>query len=237
MGIVPAEANSFLTACEVLRDLLALKACVTEERAEALAANLQRYGAAKIASYGRESCKPKSHYNLHIAPQCMEDGVMLDMFLLERHHRRIKGIAQHHLNLPFFNRSVLAAATMAHVNSLAEDGELFAGILGEAQELPGHGGVRIGRQMISENGLHFSVGDFCFFGPSHGAQAGLVEACITNGVAHGVQVLLYHPLERLRCSGTYAEDHQGRSEHWEARLLTRAIAWRYNEDGTVIIMR
>ena len=224
------ELDSFTSACVVLRCLLALKACPAAERLAALRLHLRRHGEARDRAYGSESKTPKSHYNLHIQQQVEADGLVVDCFLLERHHRSIKAVATNIKDLRTYSASLLKSMTLVHLNSLCEEGELFKG-LRQAVDIPEMPGIRASRKVIDHNGCSFHVGDFIFYD----GQAACIDACVSDGVDFGVHVTLWDALAEAICSGLYTRTD--RSACWDTRPILRATVWRVWGDGTVTICR
>ena len=61
-----------------------------------------------IRAYGTASVKPKHHWNIDVADQLLRDGVVVDMFIVERNHLTVKRVADHVKRLTRFERSVLS---------------------------------------------------------------------------------------------------------------------------------
>jgi hypothetical protein len=113
---------SFDAACTVLDVLLAAKRGSTPaaQAAEELQGRLQRHMALHIAAYGGEGIRPKHHWNLDLPMQILRDGFVLDAFVIERSHLRVKRIADTVKNTLQFERSVLAGVLNATLNRPAD---------------------------------------------------------------------------------------------------------------------
>ena len=117
-----AARKSFMASCEVL-DLLML--CKRGIAAPAETAAQLRVATAKhlrlhLEAHGSSGVRPKHHWVLDIPDQILQDGLLLDSFVIERKHLHVKAIAEHVKNTHVFERSVLAGVTNVHMQRARE---------------------------------------------------------------------------------------------------------------------
>jgi hypothetical protein len=113
---------SFDAACAVLDVILAAKRGSTPaaQAARELSVKLRHHMTSHIAAYGDDSIRPKHHWNLDLPSQILRDGFVLDAFVIERSHLRVKRIADDVKNTSQFERSVLAGVVNATLNRPAD---------------------------------------------------------------------------------------------------------------------
>lgn len=95
-----------------------------------------------IAAYGEGLIKPKNHWQMDVPAQIAEDGCIVDAFLIERTHLKVKAIADHIKNTTMFERSVLSGVVNCHFRKVTEATDI-AGLRGSSAPLPGFPGVLV----------------------------------------------------------------------------------------------
>ena len=115
--MVPHDASiavnrlSFNTLCDVVDTIMRAKAGV--ERPAAVADRLQRllgdHMRYHVEAYGDAFIRPKHHWMMDIPDQFRRDDMVLDTFVIERGHLRVKAVADEVRNTIRFERSVLAS--------------------------------------------------------------------------------------------------------------------------------
>ena len=147
------ELRSFLCMCDIVKQVQRMKRqCpVLESEVVRLKLLQKSHLQAFIACYGEQQVRPKHHYSLHIGDQCLEHGMMIDCFVLERKHKRIKHIANHINKSSTYETSVMAVVWNASLCSASQLAEHFVGRSTVSQELAailGAQEVLIGAQMM-----------------------------------------------------------------------------------------
>ena len=95
-----------------------------------------------LEAYGEDLIKPKNHWQIDMVEQIEVDGCVLDAFLIERTHVKVKAIADHIRNTSSFERSVLSGVLNCHFRTLAQATDI-AGLRGNTAPLPGYPEVRV----------------------------------------------------------------------------------------------
>ena len=141
--------------------------------------------------HGDAHVKPKTHWAFDIADQFVSDPWIVDSFVIERLHLRVRAIAENVKMLTGYAGSVLSGIVNHHSHH-AQECLPGCGLLGRAAALPSIPGVLLSDRMEIQ-GLTFSVGDFV----AHGSQLGcLVACCLEAGDLFGV-VNLWTKVEQL----------------------------------------
>ena len=107
---IAAELLSFKAACEALDLIMIAKRGVAPaaEAGSQLQLALVKHMRLHIAAYGTQFIRPKHHWQLDMSEQVGRDGCVLDAFIIERLHLRVKRIAELVKNTTCFERSVLS---------------------------------------------------------------------------------------------------------------------------------
>ena len=144
-------------------------------------------------AYGEEHLKPKHHWVYDVADQMERDAgynILLDAFVVERLHRRVKRHASTIDNLRRWEGSVLAALLNTHVESLKAP-TFEAGLQGSVQQCPGFGAALMGSLAVDACGKRVAVGDVVL----NGDVAGLVQACAFEEDSLLLIVRVFHNVE------------------------------------------
>jgi hypothetical protein len=228
--VLALENESFMAAARVCANIQALRVAVTEDRIHLLRDSMRSYTRHRAAAYG--TFVPKHHYNMHIAEQAQRDGLVYDMFLLERHHKSIKRMAENIKNLARYEYSLMSSVTTAHLSALAGPAEdLFPGLQGQIIPHPDSLGVNVARSVIDKNGMWLRTGDVVRLRSDR--TVGKVAAALADGNDFGVWVEIFETLQEFEFSGRYGPT--GAHEMWQTELLVTAAAW-YSEGDVVIVL-
>jgi hypothetical protein len=226
------ESASFMDAYDAVRCTRMMKIvspALMAERVQRLRRALAAHAVSRLDAYGEDAFMPKNHYNMHTPAQVEKDGRLYDMFLLERHHKQVKHMAEQITNLATFERSLLSSATSAHLASLKQPAtNLLPGLKGETQTYSGIDGVVVARPLVDERGSIFTVGDFVH----SGGEVAKVVAALREQEKLGLCVEIFQALEESRFSGRYrTTDTTGM---WDTDGVALAPAWYF--DGEIVVV-
>lgn len=223
-----AHLASFCAACEVLDTLLAAKRGELEVGAAAavLRAKLSEHMRLHLAAYGNVGVRPKHHWMADVPEQLTRDGLILDTFVVERGHLKVKAVADDIDNTGRFERSVLAGVLNVSLNpdSGSSPHALPAAVaLGE--------GIFVAKTM-RVHGVTMAAGDIVGFGES----VGRVESCLAIGG------ILCVAIESLRRVGEHTLHWgcwvaTGEYQVWIAASVQLCLAWKPAEHGCVLVLR
>ena len=144
-------------------------------------------------AYNLDHLKVKPHWVFDIADQMEKDAdyvLLLDAFIVERLHRRVKRHAHNIDNLSRFEGSVLAATLNSQMENLKAS-TLEGGLRGDIHPCPGFVGAQMGSQIVDEFGKRVSVADVIF----NGDIPGLVHACVIEDQLLMLIVQMFENLE------------------------------------------
>ena len=227
---IAAERVSFLAGCAKVRAITTCKyarsAIQLQQMAQEAHTACEEHLRLHLNAYGGSSIKPKHHYNLHTAKQIISDGLVYDMFLIERQHMMVKDIAEDIKDPNVYARSLLTSVVSRQLVKAEEpEDDQFGGLQGNRVTLQGN--LRVGKRAKAE-GISVSEGDFVLIG----GEVGLVR-CATKEGDHDVQLLVveYRCLARSHFSGHYEPTGDARAVGLFDVAL--ASAWLFQEDGTV----
>jgi len=168
-----AERKSLNAACRVVDLFLRAKRGLATPSAAAgeLLHALNEHMVLFLAAYGRGAVKPKHHWLFDAALQLQARNIVIDAFVIERIHLRVKRQAEVVKNLPAYERSVLSGC----INEQCREGAnpLIDGVVGCTTAVLQRASV--GRQLLVGN-VHIACGDVVY--RAGGArEAGLVQTC------------------------------------------------------------
>ena len=118
---------------------------------------LREHGDAFEKAYPEYTAKPKDHWVHHIPSHVERDGLILDAFVGERKHQRIKAAALAVKNTESFEESVLLRVVAQQLQTLCE-ADKFRDRLRSPRPLEGVHGVSVSSSMVFR-GTTLSVGD------------------------------------------------------------------------------
>ena len=224
--------DSFLAACRSLDLLLAAKRVLGDpsELGQALELQVSHYIALHKAAYGTALMKPKFHWALDIPSQICRDRMVLDAFVIERSHLRVKAVAEHVQNTASFERSVMAS--LSTVCWTHAETDVFGNcLLGPTAPLPGIHETWIADRMQVWS-VEFTIDDMV---SKSGGQVGSVVACCSSDG-------LLFAFVRPAVVASRPSDHSvlcrlsGCLEAWPERELRLCLAWRSEPDGSIIVI-
>jgi hypothetical protein len=183
-----------------------------------------------LAAYGDVHIRPKHHWLLDVPAQFRRDGLVLDAFIIERIHLRIKAPAEKIRKTVSFERSVLSSTLAAHLN-LLETAMPHGGLLGRTAPMPGMLGAVVADRM-EVAGVEFSVGDVLLLGE----HSGMLAACCLEG---GCLIAIVRELAKKRDVTSTASDYTFTDSLavWLAVSCVPATAWRHRTDGSILVVR
>jgi hypothetical protein len=148
-AVTDAHRTSWEAACKMVGLLLAAKhevsscAVIAPRLQEAAAAHLQ----AHLLAHGPDKIRPKHHWGMDLAAQLLRDNMVVDAFVIERMHLRVKAVAEKVKNTSRFERSVLSGVLTDHMRVLNETSHLH-GLLGSCASLPDYPGLVIADSLV-----------------------------------------------------------------------------------------
>lgn len=181
-----------------------------------------------IQAYGTDHVKPKHHWIMDLPDQFLKDPVVLDAFVVERLHVRVKRCAEHISNHTGFERSVLASVLTSTLGAECNAG--ICGLEGEVGTLAEFPGAVVSRRMTI-CGHEIAAGDMVF-------QGDVVARCMAAAFEEDGLHIIAQRFERVRqvsansvrCKSTDAV------VVFEASSVCLARAW-YSDSGEVVVLR
>ena len=172
------KLQCFYMVCKAVDTILYAKRGLIPmaEAGARLRACLQEYLALHKVEYGQRGVKPKTHWAFDIADQLMQDKGVIDAFVIERLHLRVRAIADNVKGLSTFSSSVLSGVVNYHSHT-AQSCIPGCGLSGKTFVPKGHPDVLLSDH-IDIGGKTFSVSDFV----ARGDELGLVIACCVEGL-------------------------------------------------------
>jgi hypothetical protein len=169
---ISPQRQSFDAGCAVVDLILQAKRVVVSanDASGALVRLMSTHLRLHKAAYGVDHIKPKHHWLLDFAQQLGEVGCVIDAFIIERLHLRVK--RQEHLvkELRVFEVSVLAGIVNIQFDEAAKP--LSSGLRGSPYT---YQGVDVADHIVVGS-LRLSVGDVVL----RGAQAGVIKLCVED---------------------------------------------------------
>ena len=185
-----------------------------------------------ITAYGDAKVRPKNHWNLDVPPQISRDQLVLDMFVVERTHLKVKRVAENVRNTSRFERSVLAGVLCMSLRAAeadAGDHNLRGRTKRLHDEPPTWASDR-----LTAFGMEVFIGDVVF----QGTSCGQVAACLLVADELMVVVDVLQVVEGSEGpEGRFASWVSiGRRDAWDTDNLVHACAWRLAE-GALLVVR
>lgn len=232
-----AQRASFLAACKVLDILMGAKRREVRlaDAGRALRFALSEHMRLHLTAYEDQYIKPKHHLMFDIAEQMIRDGskqqgILLDMFVVERTHLEVKKVATNIENTRTFEASVLAALLNRQTNSWQEHAVVH-GLLGRVQAFPGMPSVQCSRSLRID-GATFSVGDLAMYGD----KAGAIVACVRDAFNLFVlvqELVFEHKLSTHSAIWRFTDSYC----FWSARCVLPVLAWIPHADQSTTVIR
>jgi len=192
---------------------------------------------AHMALYGTSHILPKHHWMWDVFEQMLRDPLVLDAFVIERAHLRVKRVAELVDNTRTFERSVLAGLTTYCAQCLDNPDVFSDGLRGLQAPLPEDHSIKVADRMVI-NSLLVEVGDFVFVlcdntGSGHTAE---IVACLLE------EDLLYavvRPLDLVRqISPTSALwRFTGNLSLCRATNIEQVNAWYFQGEDVVVLLK
>ena len=181
-----------------------------------------------LAAYGSDFVLPKHHMMFDVADQWKTHSIVIDAFVVERLHLRVKHVAEHVRNTRAFERSCLASLINSHIASL--EGHRFGdSLIGNLQRCP-----RVRASLASQMtvlGLVTTVGDIVLLN----GIAGVVRAC---ALEDNVFCAIVEAFAQIRNVSAHSDlwRRGGAIEAWPAVALLAASAW-YFVGADIVVLR
>lgn len=225
--------RSFTSVCGVIDLLLTTKRrtaslpVLVGELKTAMATHLRLH----IAAYGAQYVKPKHHWLLDVPDQVLRDGLLLDAFIIERMHLRVKSLAEKIKKTTSFEASVLSSALTVHLADV-EAFDKGGGLRGRTAPFPGaHVGALVADKMECI-GVTLAVGDFV----TYGEDVGIIVACaLEGGELYAIVRDLAKQSDLTTCVAKYTMTDS--LSVWLASACAPAVAWRPRPDGCHVVVR
>ena len=162
--IVPALADARASSdavCHVVDLFLQAKRGVESIRdvSVALLAALSRHLELHVKAYGRDHVKPKHHWMFDCAQQLGGRGMVLDAFVIERLHLRVKRQAEVVCNLSIFESAVLCGVLNEQFRDCTTP--LTNRLAGHTTSTPTFHHASVGKRMVIGN-LRIGSGDIIY---------------------------------------------------------------------------
>ena len=232
------ERRSFDAACNVLDIMLLAKrgSLNLAEAAVQLRAAVDHLLVVHKRCYGEDHLKPKHHWMYDVADSMERDArlaeavrkwTIVDAFVVERLHLRIRSLLEHIKNTRTLEKSVLAAATNDQIRRLS-DRSTVRGLSGQT--------YRFGRALyakdISVLALHISVNDIV----RRGDECAEVCACAVDD--DGRQFLKAETLELVSHVSAHSNRWRktGIAIEWDVLQCDLVAAW-YAVDNDLIVVQ
>ena len=186
------------------------------------------------ACYGEDFLKPKHHWNFDVADTMERDAslpercwTLIDSFVVERMHLRVRPLIENIDNTITLERSILAAVTCDQVRRLA-DRERIDGLHGQT--------FRQGRSQyakdVSFSNLHVSVNDVVI---GDGKVCAEVCACALDD--NGTIFVVVETMRLVSNLSTHSNSWRftGIRENWPLLHCDLAAAWYKRADDIVVV--
>ena len=225
------ERNSFNAACTFVDKIIDMKNGVTSHESDADILDLEdsywEYLRNHFQAYGDEHMTPKFHLNHCLAKQFMKR--ILDAFICERLHLRVKPIVDRIDNTRAFEKSVLLRSVASQIHSINEGKSLRSGLRGPVVASSVMAGVSVASR-VDCAGLLIGIDDIV----RHGASVGVVKGCACqDDQLFVIATLLEHRGEVAYRSGIYRPtNHQA---VFEASGVVVAVSW-YKHDPDLVVL-
>lgn len=224
------QRASFEACCKVLDVIVAAKRCIIpmQQSSALLYAALSDHMRKHLAAYGDENIKPKHHWMFDVAEQMLSMPCVLDAFIVERLHLRVKSIAAPVLCTSSFERSVLAGV-MTSQRSLLNAADFRDGLRGKIANFPGSDALVADR--LEFKGVAAAFGDIIYAADA----AGQIIACVLEDNALFVVVEAMEFVENVSLQSAKWRCTRNRKV-WRAESIQLALAW-YSDGDMVMVLR
>jgi hypothetical protein len=156
--------------------------------------------------------------------------MVLDAFIVERIHLRIKAVADNVKKTNAYESSCLKGTLAVQLSTL-ESQVATGGLLGKTAPMPGVVGARVADRM-EVAGIEIRVDDVVVYGE----DLGVVVACAVEGCEVFALVRALATVDAITATvGRYSE--RADVEVWPALSCVPAVAWRCEADGSMVVVR
>ena len=227
---VAAHRASFDAACRVLDVIQSAKrgAIPMQQAAGLLRASLADHMVKHLAVYGDSHIKPKHHWLFDVAEQFETHPFVIDAFIVERLHLRVKAIASHVKCTTAFERSVLAGVLTSQ-KRLLHSMNIADGLQGKQAQLP-HSTALVS-DSLKFKGLKISVEDIVYHSTD---EAGKIIACVMEGDELFAVVERIAFVENVSLQSAKYKCTDIRTT-WRVESLQLAFAWYVDLDVMVVL--
>ena len=231
-GEVTPARDCFLLACRTVDIVLAAKRqeMGMKEASVALRSALSTWLAAHKQLWGDEHIVPKSHWAFDLADHLAADPRVIDSFVVERLHLRVRRVADNCKRLVDYESSVPHRVLELHAEK-AQAASAF-GLIGTTAPFPGLLGARVANR-LELHGVHLAQGDIV----SRGHDIAVVVAPAQEGIGFFVvldrlRVVTFDAASRSAICGAAL----GRSV-WMAEEVREVLAWQKLGNGQTLVIK
>jgi len=227
---IGVKVASFKAACATMDIIMLTKRghLTMRDGAKQLRAAHSDHLQKHIAAYGTDHLIPKHHMMFDVADQWETRDAVVDAFVVERLHIRVKQVVNPIKNTRAFERSCLSSLLNVHLLALRDCTAFGDSLVGHVGQFPG-AGVPISDHMLV-SGMSTTVGDIVFLR----GMAGMVRACTQEDDKFFAVVETYMFSSAV---STHSDRWQpgGPLEAWPADALLAAGAWYSDGVGVVVL--
>ena len=189
---------------------------------------LQEWMASHKEAFGTGGVKPKGHWAFDIADQLAQDPAVIDSFVVERLHLRVRAAAEHVRRLEGYEQSVLSRVLNEQARVLQS--HTTKGLVGRTAPFPGLRSATVS-DCLEFFGMHAHVGDFV----QRGEDVAKVLACAEEGDELFLVVEL-HLMVRSCSTRSSTWQSRGLRSVWPATEVTEVVAWKDLGEGKTLVI-
>ena len=146
---------------------------------------VRKYLDVRLAVYGKKGVKPKHHKLSHLWKQLLEDGFLMDCFILEHMHCMIKPLMEALRRTLRFEETAIRRAVQARVHQLAKT-KIERRLIGDQTPSPQLSAVlkhptSVGLLLLMPGGQQLHTEDIIFLGDDL-SRCFLIKACYMSAV-------------------------------------------------------
>ena len=123
LGIGDNECNAFLALSDLVEFLTVLPRGGMDP--ELLRSAVHRFLELYVLAFSFENTFQKFHWLLHLTSEYVQHGCLVSCFVHERKHKALKKYANHILNAPFFETSLMNDVSCEHLHVLCTPSSVF----------------------------------------------------------------------------------------------------------------
>ena len=228
---IDAKCASFQAVCRTIDIIKQAKngSLPMRQAGAELRAAVSEHMSKHVIAYGDSHIKPKHHYMYDICDQFGRNPAVIDAFIIERLHLRVKAVADPICCTTTFERSVLASLLTVQRRTLNQHGVCRDGLKGTVGAVPGQSFDVADRLQIG--GMTVTVDDIVL----SGIVAGKVVVCARQ--ENDLLVLA----KRMNFVGAVSTN-SGRWQLteqvvvWRALDLKPAMTWQLHADSNFLVV-